>query len=270
MSISDFVPPVIKNAIKSAYKTYKTYDDALNKCGSEGYEYKELCDVVSKKTLRYVDELKKVDTREISVGNLNVVNQIQRLAGTQKSLTVCDFGGGCGAHYFEIKRFIPNSINLKWIVVETPQMVSSAREYFEKYDELTFTSSFESLDDIDIFYASGSLQYTSNPIDIVKKIVALSPKIIIFSRTILSNTEENIITIQKSLLSANGHGRLPDGFTDKSILYPHTATSVQKFSNQLDKKYRLFYKINTPDDDYYVIQNTKIDSCVLCYELKGV
>jgi hypothetical protein len=42
--------------------------------------------------------------------------------------------------------------------------------------------------------------------------------------------DRDFVTIQSSLLSDNGYGKLPKGYTDRITSYPHTTLSFKKFN----------------------------------------
>lgn len=154
----------------------------------------------------------------------------------KQHLTLLDFGGACGAHYFEIKRFIPANISLQWYVVETPQMVKSATEKGLNNDELKFVGSIEDIKTkIDFVHSSGALQYVDKPYEFTNMLLTIGADQVLFNRMMFNENNRDLITVQKSFLSSNGPGPLPQGYTDKVISYPHTTMAWDKFNSMLAK-----------------------------------
>ncbi|MFB6414403.1 hypothetical protein [Bradyrhizobium tunisiense] len=71
----------------------------------DGYDHPQLVETVFRKTIAY-------SPTEPWAEMINV-------------RSVLDFGGGCGRHYREAK---VSSVSVKWAIVETPAMVSRAKE----------------------------------------------------------------------------------------------------------------------------------------------
>ena len=164
---------------------------------------------------------------------LAAINQYLNVNST-KSIKVLDFGGACGAHYFEIKRFIPNDVSLKWYVVETAQMVNSAFDRKLNSNELFFLSSVEDIKtEIDFIHSSGTLQYVHSPYESTNMLININANWIFINRMIFNENDRDLITVQKSFLSSNGRGMLPKGYTDKIISYPHTTMSFRKFNSTI-------------------------------------
>jgi putative methyltransferase (TIGR04325 family) len=254
MNIRDFLPPIIfklksklfnNNKNSSEKKVFESYKDAQLYCTNDDYQNTELCNVIADKTLIFRNQLKN-ETSNLNATNvfllaaiLNETNNYQN-----KLFTVLDFGGACGTHYFEIRKYLPASLNLKWIVVETEQMVKSATEKKIHNNELIFTDSLNDLPYVDFLYSSCAIQYTSNPYLFLEELLKLGAKSILFNRMMFNENDKDIVTIQKSFLSENGPGSLPEHYTDKLISYPHTTLSFRKFSQKVLQTYRLNWMFN--------------------------
>lgn len=75
--------------------------------------------------------------------------------------TILDYGGHVGVLYYGINRLQPLPEGTRWIVFDVPTVVETGAELAREKDavQLEFTATLENLDDIDVFLASGSLQY---------------------------------------------------------------------------------------------------------------
>ena len=132
MIIRDFFPPILIKLVKGSErfkdtKEYENYSQAMSDCTSDAYQNIELCNMIADKTIIHIETLKErpFSLNPTNVFLLSAINQYINIY-SKKNLKILDFGGACGAHYFEIRRFIPNDVSLKWYVVETAQMVKSA------------------------------------------------------------------------------------------------------------------------------------------------
>ncbi len=236
MNIKDFLPPVLVSFAKRAKglensKEYENFESAMKDCSSEAYENVELCNMIADKTVLYIASLKE---RPYSVNQTNVfllaaINQYL-IVNSTKEINILDFGGACGAHYFEVRSLIPRDISINWYVVETEQMVLSAMGRNLNNNELSFVSS---IDDIkvktDFLHSSSALQYVDAPYHFIDRLLKMNANWLFFNRMMFNENDRDFVTVQKSFLSSNGPGKLPKGYSDRMISYPHTTMSIQKF-----------------------------------------
>ena len=107
MNLRDFIPPIIIKGLKKFYpsnkkigieevKEYSSYEEAQSVCSKGAYQDIELCNMVADKTVIFRDSLFTLDST-----NVFLLAAINHLRFTLNSLTILDFGGACGAHYFE-------------------------------------------------------------------------------------------------------------------------------------------------------------------------
>jgi putative methyltransferase (TIGR04325 family) len=157
----------------------------------EGYEHPELVEVVFRKTIAYRPQAPWPE-----------------IAGSE---TVLDFGGGCGIHYKQAA--LPAA---RWAVVETPAMVRKAKEL--ETDRLRFFTSIDAargwLGNIDVMHSNGAIQYTPNPLAIVRQLIETSPRRLLWSRLNFDRAGS-----QTSRLIDNGPGKV-SGIGNKMITYP--------------------------------------------------
>ncbi len=230
---------------KPVKKTYQSYAEALADCHNEGYEDNQLCRVVAKKTARYKEQLNRAPftVNEVQCYLAMVVQSIL-LESKINSIKVADFGGACGAHYFETRRLVPVHAKLNWTVIETPAMVAAATEYGFPNHELHFSSILSEIG-ADLFYLSSSIQYVPDPYGVIDSLIAKAYPWILFNRMMLnhvSDTDE--VIVQQSMLSANGPGPMPDDEADKTVYYPHTTLSLQKFLVRFQNDYDLVWSFD--------------------------
>lgn len=262
LKLSDFIPPILcRFLIKSYRKTpvYPSYDSAIALCGPKAYEDEDLCNVIADKTIRFRDsaagQLTALDTTNIFL--LQALTHVIDRSG-KKPLTVIDFGGACGMHYFEIKNFLPSDVSINWIVIETPQMVKSATEKGLSTNSLSFRSDMEGLPKADLVYSSGTLQYTNNPYLYLSRILDIKTAYLLFNRMSFTKNLHEVVTIQHTSLAANGKGSLPAGYTDKKVSYPHTTIPLQKFTEITSRSCNLLWEFPSPAGELEIINEPTI------------
>lgn len=235
MGLKNFLPPIVTDFIRKNQKVvkYNSYEEALSHCMSNAYQNEELCNIIADKTLIHVESMKMklFALNPTTVYLAFALNYFANASG-KKSIAVLDFGGACGAHYYEVRSILPQTILLKWIVVETEQMISSAGSRGFANGELSFAARIEDIADrIDFIHSSSALQYVPDPYDFLEKLIDVKAKMILFNRMMFNKNNYDIITVQRSFLSSNGPGKLPPGYTDKPIMYPHTTMSIDKMNS---------------------------------------
>jgi len=218
---------------------YLSYADALTHCNNDlGYEDTEIVEVVLEKTKLFK---KKLDEEPIHIDaslafGITVLNICMQ---PSNEINVLDFGGACGANYFMFKKILSNC-KLNWCVVETSAMCKHAKtlenEELHFYDDIQLASQAGK---IDLLFSSGTLMYLTDPREMLKKLTSINAKYIFLTRLSLITGNEDIVTIQQSLLSENGIGKLPGQFKDKIVKYPHTNISENYFYEILNKDYQL-------------------------------
>ena len=259
MNIKEFFPPILIRLAKRAKgledsKEYESYSKAMQVCTSDAYQNIELCNMIADKTVIHIDILKEkpFSLNPTNVFLLAAINQYLNVYST-KSLKVLDFGGACGAHYFEIRRFIPNDVSLKWFVVETTQMVKSAIARGLNNDELSFVSSIDDIKtEVDFIHSSCALHYVPDPYGSAKMLLNIKANRILFNRMMFNENDRDFITVQKSFLSSNGPGELPEGYTDRIISYPKINSKDNlRFALIGKKQVKVFFELH--DDSVEIL-----------------
>lgn len=253
--LKDLILPIILKLFRGRSRSFSNYEDALKLCITDAYEEEELIEVILKKTKRFSENIKSGvitiwDTSAYSL--LAIINPI--IENQSKSVNVLDFGGACGAHYFQMRSLIEKNLKLNWVVVETPNMVRFAKEL--ETEELSFFDNIgdaiKRLGHIDLVHTSGTLQCLDNPQKYLSDILNCNAKWVLFNRLGLNARDKDVVTIHSSMLSWNGIGELPDGYTDRIIKYPFYFLSERKFFDLLDEKYKVIAKFNDQSGVYAV------------------
>jgi putative methyltransferase (TIGR04325 family) len=141
---------------------------------------------------------------------------------------VLDFGGGAGLHYLVASRAFPRRI-FRWAIVEHPLMMRRASDL--EHENMRFFSSPEQasewLGSVDLLHSNGVLQYLDEPEAMVRRLLAIQPGWISWSRLLLG--PEKIVETQVATLSAHGGGPLPPGFVDREITHKTTVMNQAAF-----------------------------------------
>jgi putative methyltransferase (TIGR04325 family) len=249
--IKEFIPPIAIKLIKtylinpelnSSPKVYDSWQQALADSTPDDYQDPELVEVILEKTKNFIQSPSQPaisPTVAITLSALAVV--LSELQPNCRKIHVIDWGGACGIHYFQCRRVLHPNISLKWCVVETPAMVTQAR--FLTSDELYFvedlSEAIKSLETIDLFHTSGTLQCVSNPAEVLAEIVNSQAQFMLFNRLGLNRGLQDVITVHQSTLSGNGFGELPPNFKDRQIRYPFIFMAEHKFMNILREGYQV-------------------------------
>ena len=220
--VKSCIPPIVFELLRKKVRTsltYSSYEEAMN--DADGYEDAVLTKVVVAKgnqLAKNIEEKKELDLMSLRTF-IGVASSLNK-----RKLTVIDFGGAAGTHYY-IAKSILKDIELDWRVVETQAMVSEAKHQGLENNELQF---FDDLDkatvqgSIDLVFASGSVHYTPEPYEYLASLAAVNARVLMLTRTPI--TESPCVILQRSKLSSNGVGEIPQelGIKDKTLSYPAT------------------------------------------------
>lgn len=219
---------------------FPSFDEALRKCGKAGYDDEELAKTVYEKTVRDNMEGRGLCAR-LSKYHRDVYSILLALVNDfgEREVRVLDFGGACGEYYFAIRSKADPRRKLNWCVLETEPMCGYGKRL--ENDELKFLNDIGQLKlympEIDLVNVSGAIQYTNKPFEFLNSILEVNAKYIIFSRMCFTPGDQDIVFIQKNMLSWHGLGELPEGSKDREMSHPFTAMSKNRFDAMVQQKY---------------------------------
>jgi len=128
----------------------------------------------------------------------------------ENGFRVTDFGGAAGDLGDLIIKTHPT---IHYTVVETPSMVNLMQQ---EDTRVIFTS--EIPEECDVFFSSSTLQYLSNPYEILKTGFATAKRYAVIVRNNFADHER--FFVQRSRLFDNGSGTVPAGFKNDVLRYP--------------------------------------------------
>ena len=137
---------------------YSSFEEAIKQ--ADGYEDNILTKVVVTKGKKFAENLPK--TKQLDLSSLRTFIGLASSLNSKK-LTVLDFGGAAGTHYFIARSILSEDINLDWRVVETNQMSQEAKKQGLENSELKFFDSISNAvgySKINLVFASSSIHYT--------------------------------------------------------------------------------------------------------------
>jgi len=242
--IKYLLPPFILLLIKrktNSLPIYNTYEAAM--LDAEGYEDNILTKVIVAKGKKF--SLKVKEQREVDLMSLRIFMGVSSVFNSKK-LTVVDFGGAAGVHYYTAKSLMPKDVVIDWRVVETTQMVKEAREQGLETSELKFYDSVESAvkkEKINLVFASGSVHCVANPYKTLEELINIDAENLVITRTPITDFPR--VLLQHSSLRGNGIGEIPKelGIKDKKISYPATMMDKSKVEKILSRYGNIILRI---------------------------
>lgn len=267
--LKDLIPPIFLKLVNKSRKNilqpvYKSYDDALEAAGS--YEEKDLIKVIVAKTKKYlaqenINGLINFD----SISDARTTRTLFAIAAgiNKKTITILDFGGSAGIHYFTARQIISNDISVKWCVVETESMVKEAKNEGLENEELLFFSSIDEatnkISNFDIIYSNYALCYTPNPLMYLEQLLRTNFEKFFLTNTAMNSENKEVVGLQTSTFSTNGVGRdIPDHLeiSDREIIYPFTIPSKQQVESIIEQYGNIIYSIKETEATYNTIDGS--------------
>jgi putative methyltransferase (TIGR04325 family) len=178
---------------------YPTFEAAKADCKTDGYADASIVESVSRQTR----ELKQrwsggaaavlLDAR----GLQNLAGALLAVSGvSHRPLSVLDFGGGLGIHYYQLSPFLPGGADLSWLVCETVAMAEEGNRHFAAQG-LRFAPSLDQAPGpFDLLISSGAIQCLPAPLETLASLAARSDHLL-FNRLPLLPSERDRLTIHR-------------------------------------------------------------------------
>lgn len=251
MTVAGKIKSKIKEFFPTPLKTFGSYSEALAASGS-GYEDNELVDVIVLKTQQNIGLLKRnLFFNQSLLSSLAGILYVSRRFST---INVIDLGGSSGLQYLMLRPLINEDTHINWTVVESKALADRCRSLFTT-GELQFSDNLEEAiknsGELHLVLCSGVIQYLAEPYDTLGLLAASRAHYLLFSRMCFSRQNRDVIILQKSLLSENGFGPMPPGFTDREIFYPQTSVQKEKFFRLLSGNYQPLFTFTDDSGVHY-------------------
>jgi putative methyltransferase (TIGR04325 family) len=225
---------------------FSDFASALAKCGP-GYDNAVIADVIAYKTALAVDPRNFAPEQAV-----NSILSVGLAAAeiVERPLTVLDFGGGCGFHYFRVTAAIQSQ--LRWAIVETPTMAQRAMKLaegrFEVFTEIAAATA--ALGRIHLVHASSAIQYAPDPLGTLRALATLQARYFMVARFPVWSRSQ-LVGVQTSPLAANGIGPMPPEIADRQVRYPVTFTNFDDVMRIMDS-YEIAVVLQSPSSNYTV------------------
>jgi putative methyltransferase (TIGR04325 family) len=225
----------------SPEKVYPSYGDALRACSGDSYLSSDLASVIVEKTKRFKESSGQSAAADLCPATLSTLTSLLYALEPEKrdKLCVLDFGGAAGAHYFQVRSVLSKKTVLRWAVVETSTMVKMARVLED--DAIRFFEDIHSaeewLGDCEFAHSSGALQYTPDPYLSTRTLLDVGAAYLLLTRLNLTEGQQDVVVVQKSMLSWNGIGAMPTGFNDREVRYPNFSMRKSEFEALVHQRY---------------------------------
>lgn len=224
-------------------QTFDSFEAAAAQCGA-GYDDAELAEVVFRKTLRLQATLGEPGPNTLDPADCRLAYVLQRVAAAcGHDLRVLDFGGACGAHYFQAARELDGQI-ARWHVVETPVMAARTQPLAD--DRLRFFDTLDSataeLGQADLLFSSGAIQYTPDYYATLDALLKCDAAMLYLARLPLLDSPADsppVVLAVAGRLADHGPGPLPDGFADRTVRCPTTFASRAAIEQRLATRHEL-------------------------------
>ncbi len=183
-------------SFKGVYKDFEEANSKLPINTKKGYNNLDSAE----RLLNFVEESKK-QIFEHEYPPFFWLNNI--INGCNKTnIKIFDFGGAYGWHFFKIAKYSKNN-NFSWTVYDVEEIIKIAKDKFEG-DRLKFTTNFEEVNNSDIFFSSGAIQYAEEfSLSISLSQLQAKPKHILLSRLPMQDSVKQFVTLQNASSSFN-------------------------------------------------------------------
>jgi putative methyltransferase (TIGR04325 family) len=239
---------------------YPDFGLALAACG-DGYNDSDIADVVAFKATVPLDAAKHLPEQAF---NTIVSVGIAASDIPDRPLSVLDFGGGCGFHYFRAKRAFKASLN--WALVESETMAARAAEVSSGHfsTHTSVASAKTALGQVDLVHTSGSLQYVCDPLATLKELLSIQASYFALARFPVWHGA-TVVGLQESNLSDNGIGPMPAHIPNRQVRYPITFTDFGDVSRLIsDHDYEVLFTLGSPSAEYTIWKELARGITLIC------
>jgi putative methyltransferase (TIGR04325 family) len=116
-------------------------------------------------------------------------------------LHVLDFGGSLGSTYHPHREVLSALGDLRWSIVEQPDFVAAGKRAFEtevlRFHETITDAVTAAGRPPEVVLLGSSLSYVPDPLQVLKELVTLRPRLLLVERTLFSTTGQPRLTLQR-------------------------------------------------------------------------
>jgi len=255
LAVKEMVPPFLWKILKKLNKSeeygffgdYSLWEEALN--DSDGYNADLILNKVKESMLKvkngeavYARDSFILDKKEYCFPILAILLKIAHK--NKDSLSVLDFGGSLGCHYYQYQEFFSDLKRLIWSVVEQENFVKCGQDCFGD-EQLKFYLNIDTClkyQEPDAILLSGVIQCLEKPYEFLEILINYNFPYILIDRLALIEGEKDILTVQK----------VPPEIYEAS--YPSWFFNENRFLSIFQKQYDIIFefqgtdKVNLPSE----------------------
>lgn len=179
---------------------YPSWELALQKCGEMGYAADNILQKTLESTLK-VKNGEAVFERDSFLFD-RVIYSFPVLACLFKVATECgntlsvvDFGGALGSHYFQYRNILQPVVIRKWVVVEQEKHVDAGNRFVAE-GPLSFAQKLEDVSDARLLLSSSTLQYVDKPYEYARRFAESGIEFILIDRLAVNAERRDRLTIE--------------------------------------------------------------------------
>lgn len=179
---------------------YNSWEEALAACGNEGYAEDNILERTLQSTLKVkngeaVFERDSVlfDRIEYSFPLLACLLKIA--AAQDNTLSVVDYGGALGSHYFQNRTFLQPVTIRQWVVVEQEKHVKAGNRFISE-GPLRFEQRLEDISGANVLLSSCMLPYVERPYEYACKFADSGIEYILLDRIPISAENRDRLTVE--------------------------------------------------------------------------
>ena len=247
--IKQLLPPILFNTIKTLnnrekkygfFGDYKSWDNACKDC--TGYDSELILNKVRDALLKVkngeaVYERDSVLFDRIQYSFPLLAGLLRAASANQNKLSVLDFGGSLGSHYYQYRYFLSELDVLSWNIVEQEKFVECGQKLFQD-EQLNFYHDIDTCVELakpDVLIMSCVAAYVHEPYTLITSLISHKFKYIIFDRTAFTCNNSDRLTVQM----------VPPSIYQAS--YPAWFLSKSKFLDLFQDKYKLLVEFDSFD-----------------------
>jgi putative methyltransferase (TIGR04325 family) len=203
----ELTPPIVLRAVRNFRRNtadevpaprvgffgdYPSYEAAMADCGPD-YQSHDILEVTRINTLKIRDSSRAEVTPHLAPMLSSFFLAVADLGLTE--ITVTDFGGAMGGHYFHVRRLLPERYALRWRVVDLPRTAQIGQETFGN-TELSFSDELDTSSRVDVVVASGVFQVLPNPHEAIETLLSTRARHFIFPLIPISEYDTDRLTVE--------------------------------------------------------------------------
>lgn len=179
---------------------YPSWEEALASCGTDGYAEENILEKTLQSTLKVKNGEAVFERDSLLFDRIEysfpLLACLFRIAAAQdNTLSVVDYGGALGSHYFQNRTFLQPVVIRQWVVVEQEKHVTAGNRFISE-GPLRFVQRLEDVSGANVLLSSSMLQYVERPYEYACKFADSGIEYILLDRIALSTENRDRLTVE--------------------------------------------------------------------------